>query len=102
MGLRRSRFVRQALRLPWVTEVKRGLDRCEAYTPMSFKALYDPVRKERYRCKKQGHYRFKALPSSWSKSGKYCWHHLVSELMSMGEYERHTKWFDNHPEDTIE
>jgi len=100
--VKRSKYVQQALRLPYVTEVKRGLDQCEAYTPMSMKAYYDPVRKERYRCKHAGRYRFRALKSSWSRSGKYCWHHLVSQMMSMGEYERHVKWFDAHPEDTVE
>jgi hypothetical protein len=83
--------------LPWVTLYKRPRP-CDGYRwgQMSLKAVHDPELKERYRCKNQATWRFKASKRCDGRDGVYCWSHLCVQLDSMGEFERGNKYWDAH------
>ena len=65
--------------LPYVKRVKPDFI-CDGYrwSQMPLKAVYDPVLKEKYRCRNDGHWKFKALKRSYARDGTYCFAHLHS------------------------
>lgn len=70
--------------IPWVDRLEKPKP-CEGYrwSSMPLKAIYTmggkpPVGKEKWRCKKLAHWRFRAKRNSWAKTGNYCWSHLFS------------------------
>lgn len=90
-------------RLPWVRSLKKPVP-CEGIKwgtvalrdifPMGPLGRERPARgiQPRSRCKKQGRWHFTALKSSPTKSGNYCWHHLMQQMYSMQETERVNRW----------
>jgi hypothetical protein len=77
------------LDLPWVKQLKgREAPPCEGikWGQVSLKHLHSfggrPAEgiPDRAHCKLKARYTFKALPSSYAKSGKYCWHHLAQQV----------------------
>jgi len=81
--------------LPYVKRLEFSFE-CDGYKPMSMKAMFDPVLKERYACKLPAYWQFKAIKNSrYSKSGIYCMHHLISDGTSCGDDEQartHKHW----------
>ena len=88
-----------------------GRNVCDGYrwSQVPLKALfadmrgYDPVLKEKYRCKNAAHYDFTALKArnEWdivADSGVYCWSHLMSQLDHMNEWSHFVRWWDKQPE----
>lgn len=87
--------------LPWVRRLRKPTDQCNGYrwSQMPMKAIWNPVLKEKYRCKNRGHYRFKALKRVvWqpADNGDYCWSHLFVEIYHPDELIRAERWFKRH------
>lgn len=84
---------------------------CEGYTwsRMPMKALWnkdgsraDGTLQEQYRCKNNGHWKFRALRSKNSmfdaKDGLYCWSHLMTQVFTYTESDAFYRWLDRQPE----
>lgn len=97
------------LGMPFVTWVKKA-QRCEGikWGEVPLKALYNhgpnrslpPEGLEKYRCKLNGHYKFRARRVKYpeSKSGTYCMQHLYTQLWTNTEQPRFTAYYENWKE----
>lgn len=85
--------------IPWVTRLVKERP-CDAvrWGEVPLKAIWvmhgkPPTGTEKYRCKKKGVWKFKALKRSHAKDGVYCWIHLLQHLYyDMLEEARLERW----------
>lgn len=95
-------------RVPWVARLEPA-EKCDQYrwSSMSRKAAFDPVLKEKYRCRLDARWKFTGLdrPSNGDapdfilvgKSGTYCYSHLVNQaFIPEHEWARWQAWCDEN------
>jgi hypothetical protein len=102
---------REALaEIPWVIQLYQTGDPCEGirWGEVTLTELYGKNKRgitpeereanlQKHKCKKIGHWRYKALKGSGVKSGTYCMSHLIYHcLRDVDEETRYKKWKAKH------